>query len=259
MNLLINKFKEKINNKTVVGSWIQIGNPTVTEIMAASGFDFLVVDLEHSVIGLSDLQILFHAIGNYDSMPLVRISSNDPVQIKRVMDAGSMGIIVPNVCTPDEARMAVKAVKYPPQGERGVGISRAQGYGANFKEYFDTINSDSVVIVQIEHKEAVRNIEGIIDVDGIDGVMIGPYDLSASYGVPGELEHQKVREARELVKKAVQNKNKAVGTHVVWPSLDKFKDSIKEEFDFIVFSSDMLVLQYNFNEAVKSIDEILKE
>ena len=252
-------FKEKLKeNKVVIGSWIQIGSPTVTEIMAGSGFEYLVVDLEHSVIGLSDLLILFQVIAKYNIVPLVRLSSNDPVQIKRVMDAGAMGIIVPNVRTPEEARMAVKAVKYPPEGERGVGLFRAQGYGADFKEYFDSINSDSVVIVQIEHKEAVGNIEGIIDVDGIDGVMIGPYDLSASYGVPGELEHQNVREAQELVKKAVHNRKMTFGIHIIWPSSGEIQKKIKEGYNFIVYSSDMLVLQHGFNEAAERIGCVLK-
>ena len=143
------KLKKRIPN---VGSWLQIPDPIVTEIMVQAGFDWLVVDLEHSIISLSQAQAMFQIIEANAGIPLVRLSSNDAVQIKRVLDAGARGIIVPNLNSVSDAKRALAAAKYPPSGTRGTGIGRAQKYGADFKEYFNRANKDIIVIGQIEHK-----------------------------------------------------------------------------------------------------------
>lgn len=245
-------------NELTIGSWIQFAHSGIAEIMAKAGFDWLVVDMEHSAIELQQAQQLIQIIELAGCTPLVRVGENNPYLIKRVMDAGAHGVIVPMVNTKEDAIRAVKAVKYPPLGERGVGLARAQGYGANFKKYFDTINSESIVIVQVEHKEGVKNIRDIIEVDEVDGVMIGPYDISASYGVPGELKHHCIKEAEEIVKKAVKAKGIVLGTHVVWPPAENIVKKIEEGFNFIAYSSDMIMLQYYFKDASEKIRRILE-
>src|SRR3989304_8512061 len=157
------KLKEKLQNGEVsIGSWITIGNPSIAEIMAKSGFDWLTVDMEHSAITLDLAQQLIQVIELCGVAPLVRVGENNATMIKRVMDAGSHGVIVPMVNSKDDAINAVNAVKYPPTGKRGVGLARAQGYGVAFDKYKEWVDRDSIVIVQIEHIKAVENLEEIL-------------------------------------------------------------------------------------------------
>lgn len=254
----MNLFKEKLKKKEItIGSWISFAHTGIAEIMAKAGFEWLVIDMEHSAITLTEAQQLIQVIDLAGKIPLVRVGENDETLIKRIMDAGARGIIVPMVNSKEEAMCAVSSIKYPPKGTRGVGLARAQGYGADFKQYFKTINDESIVIVQIEHKKGVENIDDIVDVEGIDGAMIGPYDLSASYNVPGELEHPIVVNAQEKVKKSAIKKGVALGTHVVWPIIDKVEGKIKDGFNFIAYSTDMIMLQYHFSSAVKEIKKFL--
>ena len=175
--------RNKINSKVLtLGSWITLGHSGIAEIMARAGFDWLVVDLEHSVIGIDMAGDLIRTIDLCGVAPLVRLTSNDPDQIKRVMDAGAHGIVVPMVNTSEEATRAVAATRYAPAGSRGVGLARAQGYGANFQDHLKWQSDGPVVIVQIEHKDAVGQLEAILKVPGVDGFIIGPYDLSCSMG-----------------------------------------------------------------------------
>ena len=194
--------KKKLRRKTVtVGSWITIGHTAIAEIMAKAGFDWLAVDMEHSVITLHEAQQLIQVIELSGVAPLVRVGENSAYLIKRVMDAGAHGVIVPMINTKEDARNAVNAVKYPPLGTRGVGLARAQGYGMDFERYKNRVNRDSVVIAQIEHIKAIENLEDILSTEGIDAFFVGPYDLSGSLGIPGQLKHPKVVKALERVMK----------------------------------------------------------
>src|SRR3989338_9997870 len=181
--------------RMMIGSWITLASGDTAEIMAQSGFDWLAVDMEHSVITLRKAHELIRIIEANNVVPLVRVGENNPVIIKRVMDAGAYGVIVPMVNTEEDARKAVVSVKYPPVGQRGVGLARAQGYGVQFEHYKEWVNKESVVIVQIEHIKAVANLEKILTVKGVDGFIVGPYDLSASLGIPGQLNHASVKAA----------------------------------------------------------------
>lgn len=236
--------KEKLtNNEITFGSWITIGHPAIAEILAFAGFDWLTIDMEHSAITLAEAQSLIQTIELSGCTPLVRVGSNDPVIIKRVMDAGSHGVIVPQVNSVQEAKQAVDAVKYPPKGERGVGLARAQGYGINFEEYKEWNDNNSVVIVQIENILGVDNLEEIITVEGIDGFIVGPYDLSASLGVPGEFEHPKYLKAIEKINSVINNDSKiAAGFHVVPLEPEMVKDKIEEGYSFLAYSLDSLFI-----------------
>src|SRR3990172_7659368 len=178
---LKNKLKKK---ELTIGSWITFANSAIAEIMAKAGFDWLTVDMEHSSLTISQAQQLIQTIELCGVAPLVRVGENNPNLIKRVMDAGSHGVIVPMVNSKEEANNAVNAVKYPPTGKRGVGLARAQGYGTTFEKYKDWVDRDSIVVIQIEHIEAVENLKDILSVSGIDAFIVGPYDLSGSLGVP---------------------------------------------------------------------------
>lgn len=253
-----NKVKEKlISGKVSVGSWLTLAHSAIAEIMAESGFDWLAIDMEHSVIGIQEIEPLIQEIEASGCVPLVRLSNNDPVLVKRVMDAGSYGVIVPMVNSREEAEKAVRSVKYPPDGDRSVGLYRAQGWGVKFEEYKNAINQESLVIVQIEHRQAVENIADIISVPGLDGVMIGPYDISGSLGVIGELDHPLVKQAQAKVLAAAKAAKKVAGIHVVSPSPSAVKDRVKEGFTFIAYSTDAIMLNDKCRAATAELKSYL--
>lgn len=241
------------SGRPVFGSWVQFGHSAVAEIMAKAGFDWLGIDLEHSDIDLARAFALIQVVDLAGCTPLVRLSSNDPVQAKRMMDAGARGIIVPSVRSAAEARIAVEAVKYPPEGLRSVGISRAHGHGSRFDEYVQEIGDSSVVIAMIEQREGVDRVEEILDVEGVDSVLIGPYDLSASYGVIGELDHPLVQAGMRRVVATATAKGKAAGIHVVHPPVTQVADRLAEGFRFIAYGGDMLFLTPAVTEAAASL------
>jgi len=247
-----------MKNKITIGSWITIGDLSVAEIMANMGFDWLTIDMEHSAITLDKAQALIQIIGLSGVTPLVRVGENDPTLIKRVMDAGSHGVIVPMVNCADDAVRAVKAVKYPPVGTRGVGLARAQGYGLQFERYKNWVNKESVVIVQIEHIDAVEDLDNILEVDGVDGFIVGPYDLSASMGMPGRFDDPEVRGVLRRVMKTARHHKPIAGFHVIQPDERKVLSKIREGYKFIGFSLDSLFLGVNCAKSVGKIKAAIK-
>ncbi len=237
------KLKEKLRKRRqTIGSWITIASSDVAEIMAKTGFEWLVVDMEHSSIGFSECQNLVRTIELCGIAPLVRVGKNDPLIIKRVMDAGAHGIVVPMVNSKRDAESAIDAVHYPPMGGRGVGLHRAQGYGVTFQEYKKWLKKESVIIAQIEHKEGVESIDEILSLDGIDGIFVGPYDLSASYGEPGNFSSKNVKEALKRIVKSAHERKKSCGFHVVYPDIALMKNKIKEGYNVLAYSTDFLLL-----------------
>lgn len=246
--------KEKLRKKKVtIGSWITLGHPAIAEIMAKAGFDWLTVDMEHSAITLHHAQHLIQVIELCGVTPLVRVGENNPNLIKRVMDAGAHGVIVPMVNSKEEAVRAVNAVKYPPVGTRGVGLARAQGYGFAFEPYRARVNKGSIVIVQIEHIDAVRNMEDILSVEGVDAFVVGPFDLSASLGKPGAFKHPDVLKALRRVKRVSSGASAAPGFHVIPPDPREVKKKIQEGYTFIAFSLDTLFLGTHCRDGLKAI------
>lgn len=235
------KAKLKANELTL-GSWVTIGHPSVVEIMAQAGFEWLTVDLEHSPISFETAQALITVIQANGMQALVRVGKNDEVIIKRTMDSGADGVIVPMVKTAAEAEEAVSYVKYPPKGKRGVGLARAQKYGTGFEEYKQWLDSEAVLIAQIEHVESVRNIDSILAVDGVDGVIIGPYDLSGSMGRPGDFAHPDMKEAITAVEKACVKAGKPAGYHVIDSDPSSLQEKIDAGFTFLAYSLDFFFL-----------------
>lgn len=246
--------KERLAGRELtVGSWIQIAHPAIAEIMAKAGFDWLVVDMQHSAIGIETAQSLIQVIDLAGIPPLVRISHNDPVLIQQVMDAGAHGIIIPNVNSPETARAAVQAAHYPPDGTRGVGLWRAQEYGFGFEAHWRWQTAGSIVIVQIEHIEAVCSLEAILRTRGVDGFLIGPYDLSASLGIPGQFNHPDFRAALEKVHQVSRNLHALMGTHVVMPDVSAAREKINEGYRLIAFGIDTLFLGNGCREGLRAL------
>lgn len=235
--------KEKLKKREIsFGSWLTIPHPSIIEIMSSAGFEWLTIDIEHSAIDISTLQNLVAHVQANKMEALVRVSKNEEVIIKRVMDAGANGVIVPMVKNAEEARQAVSWVKYPPLGSRGVGLSRAQHYGLAFNEYNQWVQEEAVVIAQIEHIEGVNNLSEILDVEGIDGIIVGPYDLSASMGKPGMFYDDDVKEVLAKIDKITLEKNRSLGFHVIESDYKKVMDKINMEYNFLAFSLDFFFL-----------------
>ncbi len=210
-------FKRKLNRgDLLIGTTITIPAPEIGEIYAMSGFDWLFIDLEHGVIGLKDAQIIIQATES-QTPSLVRVPSIDLAWIKKTLDMGPAGIIIPQVRTAEEVAKAVQLCKYPPEGKRSVGIARAQGYGEKFQEYVATANENTAIVIQIEHRDAVSNIEEIIKVAGIDCIFIGPYDLSTSMGKPGQTTDPEVQDAISRVKRFANDAKIPLGIFGVSP------------------------------------------
>lgn len=229
-------------NRQTYGSWITLYHPLIPEILAPAGFDWLVVDMEHSSIGLNELLPLIISIEANSMVPLVRVGENSPNLIKRVMDAGAYGVIVPNINSAQEAKTAVNAVKYPPVGTRGVGLYRAQQYGRRFEEYKTWLSEESIVVVQIEHINAVKHIDEILTIPGIDAFMIGPYDLSGSLGKPGAFDDPEVVNALEKVMKAADRYSIPAGFHSVSSDPEEARKRREQGYKFLAFSLDTIFL-----------------
>lgn len=243
--MLASRIKKILNEGGIsIGTWMSMAHISIAEILAAAGYDWVVIDTEHGAIDVSEVLPLIIAIENGGAVPLVRLTWNDPIQAKVVLDAGSAGLLVPMVNSRQDAEFAVEYAKYPPIGSRGTGLARAHGYGVSFKEYVRDANRDSLLIVQIEHVDAVQNIDEILSVEGIDGVFIGPYDLSMSMGIPGELDHPDVEAAKERVLKATQDKGLAPGIHLVHPDMveNRLETAIDQGYRFIALGTDILFL-----------------
>ena len=235
--------KEKLSkNELTIGSWLTIPHPSIIEIMSSANFEWLTIDIEHSAIDFETVQNLIGHIQANHMEALVRVSKNDEVIIKRVMDAGANGVVVPMVKNADEAREAVSYVKYPPFGKRGVGLSRAQHYGVSFDSYKNWVQNESIVIVQIEHIDAVNNLSEILDVEGVDGIIVGPYDLSASMGKPGMFNDDDVIEVLDRIDKITLSKKKPLGFHVISSDHKKLLEKINKNYTFLAFSLDFFFL-----------------
>jgi len=246
--------KQKLkNNELTIGSWITIGHPSIIEIMASAGFEWLVIDMEHTSIDLTTAHNLIATIQANDMKALVRVSKNEEVIIKRILDMGADGIIVPMVKNKKEALDAINYAKYPPIGKRGVGLFRAQKYGIGFEEYKKWVNDELVVIAQIEHYEAVENIDEIIMTDGIDGVIIGPYDLSGSLGYPGEYDRDDVKSGIEKVLERCKKYNIPAGFHVIESDPLKLNERIAQGCTFLAYSLDFFFLGDSAREGMKKV------
>ena len=206
-------FRNRLGSEPLVGTWVSLADPAVAE-MTAPGFDFVMLDTEHAPNSDATIAEGVRAVetADGDAVPLARPLDNDRGKIKRLLDLGVGGVMVPLVETASEARAAVAAAKYPPDGERGVAAARASDYGRSLDEYVARANDDTAVVVQIETERALENVGAIAAVDGVDALFVGPADLSANLGVFGEFDGDRFRTAVETVLGAGDDAGVPVGT-----------------------------------------------
>ncbi len=246
-----NSFRERLRRGDVlVGPMVCLSSPEVVEILCGAGFDWLFLEAEHAPATPQSLQHMMIAAG--DTPCMVRLPNHDEIWVKRVLDMGAAGVIVPQVNTAEQARNVVKFAKYAPLGQRGVGVSRAHGYGYSVGDYIARANDESVVVVQAEHIDAVRNIEAITDVPGVDAVLIGPYDLSASMGKMGQVNDPEVVEAINVVARTAKRKGLKLGYFGV--SADAVTPYVDNGFTLIAAGVDTMLL----GQAASQLCQTLK-
>lgn len=244
-------FKDRLKaGKPLIGTLISLGSTAVTEAVSRCGFDWLWIDMEHGPLSIEQVQHILQAKRG-DCAALVRIPVNDETWIKRVLDLGADGIIVPQVKTAEEAQRAVSSSKYPPTGTRSVGMSRASGYGMDFAQYIREANDKLSVFLQIEHTEGVKNIDAILQIKGIDAIIIGPYDMSGSFGKLGQIQDPQVHEAIETVRKTCKAKGIPIGIFCLQPDLAR--TYLDQGYDLVNLGCDIHFLWSSAKSALDSI------
>jgi 2-dehydro-3-deoxyglucarate aldolase len=233
--------------KCTIGSWMQIPDGSVAEIMGNAGYDWVAVDLEHGSISVAQLPDMLRALELGETLPLVRLAQGDAKECKQVLDAGAGGVIVPMVETAEQLIAVRNACRWPPAGTRGVGFSRANLFGKNFEVYREEAQAP-LLVAMIEHSRAADNLEEILAVDGLDAILIGPYDLSASMGVTAQFDSSTFIATLERIRTLCVKANIPCGVHVVIPDTESLKIKLKEGYLFIAYSIDAVFL----NIATKS-------
>lgn len=224
-------FKNRLQQKELLlGTMLTLPSAEVAEMISRCGYDWLFIDGEHGPLSTLDCQRLLQAIAGRCAS-LIRVPENTEAEFKRALDIGADGVIAPRVNTAAEAQQIVEWCKYPPTGMRGVGLARAQGYGLDFAEYMESANRQTCVVVQAEHIDAVANIESIVQVEGVDAVFIGPYDLSASMNKMGQIDDAEVIDAIDTVTRVCQQHEMPLGYFGV--SADSVKPYIKRGYNLV--------------------------
>ena len=226
-----------------IGTWLSLPNESVAEIFANAGYDWVVIDLEHSAISINQAEQLIRIIDLAGSKPFVRLSGHSSSQIKRVLDAGAKGILAPMVESKAQIAGIIASCHYPPKGNRGMGLARAQGYGeANAKSEYILTNSKHIEIyAQIESVAGIANLDSIFSQE-IDGYFIGPYDLSASLGNPGIFNSDEFINAEEKILQASKQHQIKAGCHLVEPNPEQIPILVNKGYDMIAFSVDIRML-----------------
>jgi len=247
-NLLKKQLKER---STLIGSWIQTGHAVNAEILAQAGFRWLAADCEHGEFEDADIGGFVRAVRQHDCVPLVRVKENAVLPIRRALDLGAEGVIVPLIETAEQARKAVEAANYFPVGVRGFAWHRGNNWGVEFDSYARDFSP--VVMVMIESKLAVKNIDEIMAVDGVDGCFVGPYDMSGSYGIIGQTGHEIIKQACREVVQACAKFGKSAGLHVVVPSREIVKSAMEDGFTFLALGMDTYFMSNGASSALEML------
>ena len=232
--------------KLSIGTWMQLNDPSIAEILSFSGYDWITLDLEHGQISDNKLTDHIRAIELNKCIPFVRLKSSNQQNIQTAIEAGAHGLIFPQIKSAEELTKLIEFSKLPPIGKRNIGYSRANFFGNIFNEYLNN-KSAPYIIAMIENKEALEDIENILVVDHLDAIFVGPYDLSASLDVLGEFENIRYKNAIKKIIKSSKSFDIPCGIHVIKPSKKELQYRIKQGFKFIAYSMDSVFL----SEAVK--------
>ncbi|MCW7497029.1 aldolase/citrate lyase family protein [Leptospira levettii] len=247
----INLIREKLRNGVVsIGTWMQIPHPSIAEILGQSGFDWVAVDLEHGSIGNHQLPDIYRALDLGSALPLVRLLEGSDSACKQALDSGAGGVIVPMIETEEQLIQVRDACRWPPSGKRGVGFSRANLFGKSFEDYQKEAQNP-ILVAMIENVKALANLDKIFSVNGLDAIMVGPYDLSASLGVTADFEAAVFKDAMKEILCKANERRIASGIHVVSPEISQLSSRIKEGYKFIAYSIDALFIRSGAEDPFK--------
>ena len=246
-----NDFRRRVlAGDVLVGTIVSLNSPQVAEILGDAGFDWLFIDAEHGAYGPLAVEALIQGTG--DRTPcLVRIPVHEETWIEKMLDVGASGIIAPQVNAEAQAELVVKYGKYPPQGERGVGVARAQRYGAELERYIAEANEALLTVIQIEHRDAVANVRELAGVAGVDVLFIGPYDLSTSLGIPGQVEAPEVQAAIAEVLAVCREAGKVAGIFGV--TAERVARYVEMGFTLVGIGVDALFLSQAATQALEGV------
>lgn len=236
----------------LVGPMVTLSSPEVCELFAEIGYDWLFIDAEHTPMEAAAIQRLLQAAGSTPC--LVRLGTDDPAAIAKALDIGSAGIIVAQVNTAAQARDIVAAAKYAPAGRRGRGLARAHRYGVKLAEYGETANDTVAVIVQAEHADAVRNIREIVRVEGLDAILVGPYDLASSLGHTGDVDHPEVRAAIKDIRRACADVGMPTG--ILGLTAESLIPHIRDGFTLLIAGVDVLMLGQTAKAMLEGVNGV---
>ena len=245
-----NTLKERLQRgETTIGAWVNFGSPDAAEILAHMGLDWLVFDTEHGPWSMETVQRQIQATAGTDIVPLVRVAWNDAVMIKRALDIGAYGVVVPWVNNRAQAEQAVRASRYAPEGIRGCGPRRCAKYGLEREEYVAVANELVMVIAQVETQKAVDNLADICSVEGIDAVFVGPSDLACSLGLKGDKRHPRNLQTITRILEVGKAHNTPVGIYGLGP--EHIEEHIRQGFQFVVVGSDMSLMMHGLRDIFK--------
>ncbi|MDR7434824.1 MAG: aldolase/citrate lyase family protein [Armatimonadota bacterium] len=245
------------NGMHAIGHWISIPSPSIVELMATFGMDWLLIDTEHSPAGWETVEDMIRAMKGTEVIPLVRVANNDPALIKKALDRGAMGVVVPLVNTVEEARRVVSACKFPPVGIRGVAGTRANRYGMDLMEYYKEWNNQVIVVCQIETAQSLENVEAIAAVRGVDVIFIGPADLSMDLGCFQQYDHPLFQQAVERVLRAAHVNGIAAG--IMAEGAEDALARIRQGFRFVAVGTDARLLAAAAKDTYEKIRKGLLE
>jgi len=228
--------------KSLIGGWQQIPSIQSTVAMASLGFDWIVVDLEHSSITTQEAEAIFIAAERYNVKPFVRLPSADHYLARRLLDAGAIGILVPVVQSREQFDEFAEHCFFPPKGKRGLGLMRANLWGTHLKEYFNDFKP--ILIAQIETQEGAKNVESILSSPFLDGIMIGPYDLSANINKPGQFFDLEFKKICDFIFEKAKASGKMIGYHQVQPDKTELNKRYEEQYDFIAYGTDVVAIRH---------------
>ena len=251
-NRLLEKFASK---ETMINSWISIPSSYGAEVIAHTGVDSVTVDMQHGMIGFTDLVHIFQAISTSPAMPLVRVPSSDSSMIMKVLDAGAYGVICPSVDTPQICRELISACRYPPLGIRSFGPTRGLTYGGS--DYIDHADNEIIILAMIESQQAIDNLDEILDTPGLTGIYIGPNDLAYSLGHKPGSTNDKVEQA--IVYILQQAKRRNLFTGIFCSGLDNSLHRKQQGFDLVTPGNDAGALRSAYQNFVSKISGSIKE
>jgi len=229
------------NGGRSIGSWMQLPHASIAEIMGQAGYDWVAVDMEHGSVAPHQLPDLFRALELGGTLPLARLAQGTTKDCKQALDAGAGGVIVPMVESAQQLSDVRDVCRWPPAGRRGVGFSRANLFGKHFDAYRDEAQAP-LLVAMIEHIRAADSLDEILQVDGLDAILIGPYDLSASMGLTAQFDHPGFNEVMERIRVHTNRRQVACGIHVVAPSVQQLQQRIAEGYRFLAYSIDAVML-----------------